>query len=309
MPEFPVQSEGVDVEQIMEQIRARIRANRDSGDAAPDAQARAAAAPQPASRRGSARAHAPQPAAEPELPPAESFDFDHDTIYRSSRGALGSALYAIRRLLSPLLKFVFNVQTMTHALAVQSRINRRQAAFDDRVSRLFETSSQRLEAREEIDKLNQQVMQDLVAEMTRLSVEMKNHRMFVESVAARLDFFERQAQARKVDGRARSGSQPAERSAAAEDGGESTEPARRRRRRGRRRSGRGGASATTTTAETDSAAAAEEGAAATSGGEAPEAGESSDSSAAGAEPATESSPPEPAPDAGAPQPETKPPDS
>ena len=144
--------------------------------------------------------------------------------------------------LSPLLKFFFNVQPVTHALAVQSRINAQQAAFDDRVARLFDMSSSRLAAREEIDKLNQQVMNDLVAEMTRLSVEMKNHRMLVESVAARLDFFERQARARESSAETRASRPAGETPAATESRTDGAEPARRRRR-GRRRSGRGASAA------------------------------------------------------------------
>ena len=248
MSEFSVESEGVDVERIMEQIRARIRANR--GAEASDAQtrqqagSRAAQVVDPAGAR-SALAARPRPEpAEPAPRPSESFEFDQDTIYRSSRGAIGRVLYGVRKLLSPLLKFFFNIQPVAHALAVQSRINRQQAAFDDRVARLFDTSSARLEAREEIDKLNHQVMLDLVAEMTRLSVEMKNHRALVESVSARLDFFERQARAREAGGRARAGSQTAEQPGA-EGRTEGAEPTRRRRRRGRRRSGRAAEAAET----------------------------------------------------------------
>ena len=245
MSEFSVQSEGVDVERIMEQIRARIRTDREdeaaAAQAGEQAGARAAQLADPGGARAALAAR-PRPAkAEPAPRPAESFEFDQDTIYRSSRGAIGSLLYGIRRLLGPLLKFFFNVTPVTHALAVQSRINAQQAAFDDRVARLFDASSARLEAREEIDKLNYRVMLDLVAEMTRLSAEMKNHRMLVESVAARLDFFERQARARETGVQARSGSQPADQTAAGEGRTDGTEPARRRRRRGRRRSGRSGA--------------------------------------------------------------------
>ena len=195
--------------------------------------------------RGPRSQDGPQPEQEAPAPrPSESFEFDQDTIYRSSRGAIGRILYGVRKLLSPLLKFFFNVQPVAHALAAQSRINRQQAAFDDRVARLFDASSARLEAREEIDKLNHQVMLDLVAEMTRLSVEMKNHRMLVESVSARLDFFERQARARKSAPQPRKSSQASE-PQSTETQTEGAEPTRRRRRRGRRRSGR-----TTTASET-----------------------------------------------------------
>lgn len=281
MSEFSVESEGVDVERIMEQIRARIRANRGAeaseAETRQQAGSRAAQVVDPAGAR-SALAARPQPErAEPAPRPSESFEFDQDTIYRSSRGAIGQVLYGVRKLLSPLLKFFFNIQPVAHALAVQSRLNRQQAAFDDRVARLFDTSSARLEAREEIDKLNHQVMLDLVAEMTRLSVEMKNHRALVESVSARLDFFERQARAREAGGRARADSQTADQPAA-EGRTEGAEPTRRRRRRGRRRSGRA-AEATETSAEasgnnsteTAGSAATADGAAAADGpSEAPE---------------------------------------
>ncbi|MXY17310.1 MAG: hypothetical protein F4Y57_10030, partial [Acidobacteria bacterium] len=301
MSEFSVESEGVDVERIMEQIRSRIRANR--GAEASDAQTRQQAGSRaeqlvdPAGAR-SALAARPRPErAEPAPPPSESFEFDQDTIYRSSRGAIGRVLYGVRRLLSPLLKFFFNIQPVAHALAAQSRINRQQAAFDDRVARLFDTSSARLEAREEIDKLNHQVMLDLVAEMTRLSVEMKNHRALVESVSARLDFFERQARAREAGARSRAGSQAAEQPGA-EGRTEGAEPTRRRRRRGRRRSGRattGGetaAEATETTAEASGASSTEAADSAPAAADAADAPEPTPQSPAGEPAAT-------APDVGA----------
>ena len=297
MSEFSVESEGVDVERIMEQIRARIRAGRgaEAADAEVRQQAgsRAAQVVDPAGARSALAARQRPEGAEPAPRPSESFEFDQDTIYRSSRGALGRVLYGVRRLLSPLLKFFFNIQPVAHALAVQSKINRQQAAFDDRVARLFDASSARLEAREEIDKLNHQVMLDLVAEMTRLSVEMKNHRALVESVSARLDFFERQARAREAGAQSRPGSQPAE-TPGAEGQADGAEPTRRRRRRGRRRSGR--------TAPTAEAAAATEATAATETAAAGEtATETSDGAAAAAGP---SETPEPTPQPPAGEPET-----
>lgn len=337
MSEFPVQSEGVDVERVMEQVRARIRANRD--DDASDVQnrnqadARAAQLLDPDGAR-TALAARPAPAKGAPAPsPTESFDFDHDTIYRSSRGAVGRLLYGIRMLLRPLLKFFFNIQTVTHALAAQSRINAQQAAFDDRVARLFDMSSSRLAAREEIDKLNQRVMNDLVGEMTRLSVEIKNHRMLVESVAARLDFFERQAQARESSAESATTRQAGDQTAAAEGRTDGAEPTRRRRRRGRRRSGRA-ATATETAADAagGEAAAAGDGAPAEPTGTAsaaPPAATAADSTTPPAEAETaqtadgaaapaaarsetaavaEDAQPTPAEPSGTPEPEVKPPD-
>ncbi len=168
MSEFPAQSDGIDVERIMEQIRARI-ASRPSVESAPATD----------EESGSAAAM---------LPPSESFDFDGNSIYRSSRGGVGRALYGLRRLLRPLTKFVFNIDPMVHALAMQARMNAQRAAFDDDVAR-------RLAAREEQDILSRQAVQKLRAEMEQLAAEMKNQRLLVESVAERLNACERQVRA------------------------------------------------------------------------------------------------------------------
>ena len=255
MSEFSVQSEGLDVERIMEQVRTRIQANRDDDASdAPDreqADSKAAQLLDPGGARSALAGRPPHEKAAPAPSPSESFDFDEDTIYRSSRGAVGGVLYGIRKLLSPLLKFFFNIQPVSHALAVQSRINAQQAAFDDRVARLFDMSSSRLASREEIDKLNHRVMNDLVAEMTRVSVEMKNHRMLVESVAARLDFLDRQARAKESGAEPRTARKAADQPSEADGRTDGAEPVRRRRRRGRRRSGR--ATAATEAAGTEAA--------------------------------------------------------
>ena len=332
MSEFSVQSEGIDVERIMEQVRARIRANRD--DDASDAQmreqadAKAAELLNPGGARSALAARPTHAKGAPAPSPAESFDFDHDTIYRSSRGAVGGVVYGIRKLLGPLLKFLFNVRPVVHALAVQSRINAQQAAFDDRVARLFDMSSSRLAAREEIDKLNHRVMNGLVAEMTRLSVEMKNHRMLVESVATRLDFFERQARAKESGAESGTGQQAADQPTATEGRTDGAEPARRRRRRGRRRSGRT-ATATEAAADAASGETAAGGDAAVTDSTAPAEAPATDSTTppeatatprvddsaaqpaeAGSETATASEDAQPAPaqPSGAPDPEIKPPD-
>ena len=344
MSEFSVQSEGIDVERIMEQVRARIRANRD--DDASDAQvreqadAKAAELLNPGGARSAVAARPPHASGAPAPPLAETYEFDEETIYRSSRGAIGRVLYGIRKLLGPLLKFLFNVRPVVHALTVQSKINAQQAAFDDRVARLFDMSSSRLAAREEIDKLNHRVMNGLVAEMTRLSVEMKNHRMLVESVATRLDFFERQARAKESGAESGTAQQAADQPTATEGRTDGAEPARRRRRRGRRRSGRataateaGGTEAAATEAGGETAAATADSttppeAAGTDSGTPPEAAATDsttppeaaatprgdDSAAppaeAGSETATASEDAQPAPaqPSGAPEPEVKPPD-
>lgn len=267
MAEFNVQSESIDVERIMEQIRSRIKEKR--GEDYTEDQIRELAGVKlerfldpdnvrsdlveryREQRKGSQTKLAfPETLREP--PPApESYAFDPDIIYRSSRGLAGRILYGIRKALSPVLKFFINVGPIVHALHVQREINERQneainwmvqtqAEFIDRVTKLFEMSSSRLAAREEIDALNYELMNNLVVEMTRLSIEMKNHRMRVESVAGRLDFNERRARALEGVVQYREGA----RSRSTEEGGgtadaggtaDGSAPKRRRRRRGRRR--------------------------------------------------------------------------
>ena len=158
MPELPVRTDDVDVERIMEQIRARIEDRRRR------------AAKRPADEgRGSAA-----------LPPSVSFEFDENSIYWSSRGAAGRVLHGVRRLLRPLVKFVFNIDRMVHALVMQTRLNAQQTAFDDDVAR-------RLAARDEQDARGRAAVRELAADVRRLSEEMRSHRRLVESVAARLD--------------------------------------------------------------------------------------------------------------------------
>jgi hypothetical protein len=265
MPEFTVQSESIDVERIMEQIRSRIKEKR--GEDYTEAQIRELAGVKlerfldpdnvrsdlvghyRRQQQGSQKKLAfPETLLEP--PPApESFEFDPDIIYRSSRGLPGRLLYGIRKLLSPLLKFFVNLGPIVHALNVQREINERQneainwmvqtqAEFIDRVTKLFDISSSRLAAREEIDALNYEVMNNLVVEMTRLSIEMKNHRMRVESVAGRLDFNERRAHALEGVVQYRDDTQATSAATTASDQTDATAPKRRRRRRGRRRPAR-----------------------------------------------------------------------
>ncbi len=159
----------------MEQIRARVEAR---------SRREAAEAVEP--ERG------PAPDAEPERegavvarPPSESFAFHGNSIYWSSRGGgVGQLLRASRRLLAPLVKFVFNVDPMVDALATQARRNAQQAAFDDDVAR-------RLAAREEQDALNRRAVESLTAEMKRLAADLKSQRTLVESVLERLGALER----------------------------------------------------------------------------------------------------------------------
>ena len=262
MSEFNLQAESVDVERIMDQIRARIREKR--GVDYTDEQIREMAGVKlerfldPKNVRSDLMEHyrrqrlAGRDAQLEPLPSVASFDFDQDTIYRSSRGVAGKVLYAIRRLLRPVLKLFFNPTPIVHALQVQREINE----INMELMARFEQIAAKLAARAEFDALTYEVLNNLVVEMTRLSIDVKNHRMRVESIAGRLDFDERRARALESVVQYRSGSD-----ALAEVGGASApgqagdetpggaERKRRRRRRGRRR-----AATTSPTGETPGAA-------------------------------------------------------
>ena len=234
MSEFNIESESINVEQIMAQIRARLRDKR--GEDYTEEQIRELASTtlerflDPKNVRSGMVQYYQKRLKEKEAalhdtsqaPP--SFEFDPDSIYRSSRGLPGQILFRIRRLLSPLLKFFFNPAPIVHALTVQQQINERQAKV---ISQMVRSQAEFIE----IAALNYEVMNNLVVEMTRLAIEMKNHRMRVESVAGRLDFDERRARSLEKVVQYREGSTTPD----AADSDSTSEPKRRRRRRGRRR--------------------------------------------------------------------------
>ena len=262
MSEFNIRSESIDVEQIMEQIRARIRDKR--GTDYTEAQIRDLASVKlerfldPKNVRSDLLEHyrrrgddPVEPLTHPEAPPEPpAFEFDEDIIYRSSRGIAGRVLRVIRRLLNPVLKFFFNPTPIVHALTVQRQINEQQIAqinwmvqTNVELIQRFERIAAKLSARAELDALTYELLNNLVVEMTRLSIDMKNHKMRVESIAGRLDFDERRARALEdvVQYRAPSDG-GATKPASDGEGGDTPDPEkrRRRRRRGRRRSGAGG---------------------------------------------------------------------
>ncbi|MEE8130154.1 MAG: hypothetical protein V3T48_07700 [Vicinamibacterales bacterium] len=246
MSEFNIQSESIDVEQIMQQVRSRIRDKR--GQDYTEAEIRKLANVKlerflnPHDVRSDLVKHYRQRQNQPEGEATpDPDDFDVDTIYRSARpGVPGKLLFWIRKRLNFILKFFVNPVPITDALHSQQQLNR----------------------------LNFELMNNLVVEMTRLAIEMKNLKMRVESIAARLDFDERRGRALEGVVQYREGGAPAARSEGADettaDGSTaSPERKRRRRRRGRRRSGSTPAAAGPASPATDESAAVERTATAT----------------------------------------------
>jgi len=234
MSEFNIESESIDVERVMSQIRERIRQKRDEDYT--EEQIRELADVKleqfldPKTVRSGMVQYYQKRLKEkeaalrdtPQAPP--SFEFDPDIIYRSSHGVAGKFVHLVRKILNPFLKLFFNPAPIVHALTVQQQINERQAKV---ISQMVRTQVEFIE----IAALNYEVMNNLVVEMTRLSIEMKNHRMRVESVAGRLDFDERRARSleKVVQHREATDTPSKPNSDNASDG------RRRRRRRPRRR--------------------------------------------------------------------------
>ena len=302
MAEFNIRSDAVDVEQIMEQIRARLREKR--GVDYTEDQIRELASVKldrfldPRNVRSDLLEHyRKQRGASPDsesLEAAEPFapvavpPFEPDDVYRSSRGGIGGILRGIRRLLRPVLKLFINPGPMleaVRALSVHADSTGRT------LSRALAVNQERNRARAELDVLTYEVLNNLVVEMTRLAIDLKNHKMRVESVAARLDFDERRSRALEeiVQFRTSGASGEASRTADAAEapgsgGGSGGEPGpekkRRRRRRGRRRSGNGAAASNETADGTSIDSAPADGATA-DGGQPASAADSGDTPAAG----------------------------
>jgi hypothetical protein len=239
MSDFTVRADHIDVEHIMRQIRARIRDKR--GADYTEAEIRELASVKldrfldPRAVRSDLlqhfrRQHRPEPtlASEPEPP---LYAFEPEMVYASSRG-LGQILRFIRRLLNPIFKLFFNPNPLFDVVHRQGSINQYVVQGMHRFERLSRT-------RDELDALNFEMFNNLVVEVTRLGIEVKNLRMLVESLSTRLAFDERRARALEGVVQYRPGSPlgpPVQDEA--EDGGEEGEgrgTRRRRRRRGRRR--------------------------------------------------------------------------
>ena len=185
MSDFNVRSDSVNVEQIMDQIRSRIRDKR--GVDYTEQQIRELAAVKlekfldPRGVRSDLleQFRKAQPAySPPELP---NYSFEDQTLYDSTR----APLRWLRKLLNPLLKLFLNPNPLIQALNIQSRLN---TMYGEREARREAT-------RRAFDQLQYELMHNLVIETTRMSIEVKNLKMQVESLASRLEFNERRARA------------------------------------------------------------------------------------------------------------------
>ena len=247
MADFNVRSDSVNVEHIMEQIRARIREKR--GVDYTEEQIHALAAAQlgkfidPHNVRSDLLQEFHRVRAATDAPDPADEVIDESVLFETHRPWLRS----LRKILRPILKLFLNTKALAAlSLRAKAEVSRRSR-----------------------DQLTFELLHNLVVEMTRLSVEVKNLTMRVESVQSRLEFNERRARAlesvvaykpesERVDAsvpamrdipavaefrpRAEPPSAPAQTSSNAANPGVTEGPGQRSRRRRRRRGRRGGGS-------------------------------------------------------------------
>src|SRR5215207_9341094 len=175
MTDFTVRSDNVDVEQIMRQIRGRIRDKRGVDYTEEEirelANVKLEKFLDPRGVKSGLLEEFQRARAASTAP--RNFSFGDETLYETHRGFIRW----MRKLLNPLLKLFFNPNPLIQALHIQSELNTRNAK------------------REELDGLHYEVIHNLVLELTRTSIEVKNLKMRVESMSSRLDFDERRARA------------------------------------------------------------------------------------------------------------------
>lgn len=218
MTDVNMRSDSVDVEQIMRQIRARIREKRGVDYTEEEIRELAAVKLEKFLDPRGVRSDLLEQfrrKREATLPP--NFAFEDSTLFETHRGFLRF----IRRLLRPVLKLFFNPNPLIEALHIQSKLNAQHAA---------------------LEPLYYEVLHNLVLELTRTGIEVKNLKMRVESMSSRLDFDERRARALEGVVMYRPGAaaplQPPAGGGGEAKPAESTdaqERRRRRRRRGRRK--------------------------------------------------------------------------
>jgi hypothetical protein len=183
-------------------------------------------------------AGAPADIAPPE--PADAFTFEDHTIYDTHNGFLRF----VRKLLAPILKLFFNPNPIAAALNAQVKVNRDAARRE----------AERERTQAEWNALHYTVLQRLVTEVSRVSLEMQSLALRVESLSTRADYAERRVRSieappaapapptRTFDAPATSaspagaGPRPSGDSASAPGDGQASEGRRRRRRRRGRRS-------------------------------------------------------------------------
>ncbi|HKE83285.1 MAG TPA: hypothetical protein VKB50_06010 [Vicinamibacterales bacterium] len=175
----------VDVEQIMREIRSRISQRHGIDLTTQQIQELAArrleAILDPRTVKPSLLEQLRRSASSPIEPrPVDaslSYAFEATTLYESPNGFVRF----MRRLLQPLLKLFFNPNPLIQAMNTQARINEAALARE----------AERDRRQMEWNALHYDILQRLVTEVSRTSLEGQGLSMRVESLAAKVDFNER----------------------------------------------------------------------------------------------------------------------
>lgn len=182
----PIRTENADVAQIMRDIRTRIAQRQ--GIALTDQQIEELAA-----RRLEAildvrsvspdlldqlrRAAGGRSVEVPTGAQAAGYTFEDETIYETPRGLLRT----MRRLLNPILKLLFNPEPLVMALHQQARINAAAAARE----------AERVAQQAEWNALQYALLQRVVSEHAKLSLEAQHLAQQVEILSTKVDFSDR----------------------------------------------------------------------------------------------------------------------
>lgn len=118
---FEIQSDAVDVEEIMRQIRRRIEEKKQG--LYTDEEIQDIARHRLDAVLDAHEFNADFVADFRDRPGAWNYGFNPETLYRSSRGFVGQALEKIRRVLKPVQKLFWNPNPMISALSRQSDLN------------------------------------------------------------------------------------------------------------------------------------------------------------------------------------------
>src|SRR3954463_7110546 len=161
MSDFSIRSDNVDVEQIMRQIRARIREKR-GVDYTEDeirelANVKLEKFLDPRGVRSDLLEQFRRAKADV---PARNYKFEDTTLFESNR----PIVRFIRRMLRPILKLFFNPNPLIEALHIQAELNTTSLRHQD---------------------LQQELIHNLVLEITRMGIEVKNLKMRLESMSSR----------------------------------------------------------------------------------------------------------------------------
>jgi hypothetical protein len=184
----------IDVEQIMREIRGRIAQRQGidlSNQQIQDLAARRlesildprAIKPTLLDALRRSAGNQAQRAAE-KVPNEPAFSFEDTTIYDSHRGVMRF----MRRMLNPLLKLFFNPNPLIRALHLQAKLN----------VEAVERQAERDQRQAEWNALHYEIVQRMVTEVSRASLELQALALRVESLDAKIEFNERRV--RSIEG-------------------------------------------------------------------------------------------------------------